>query len=31
MGIRNEQMHLGAFIYYTGHHHAGWRHPDSAV
>ncbi|MFC7679306.1 LLM class flavin-dependent oxidoreductase [Paenibacillus sp. GCM10028914] len=31
MGRRNEQMHLGAFIYYTGHHHAGWRHPDSAV
>lgn len=31
MGKRNEQMHLGAFIYYTGHHHAGWRHPDSGV
>ncbi|MBD7969150.1 LLM class flavin-dependent oxidoreductase [Paenibacillus gallinarum] len=31
MGQRNEQMHLGAFIYYTGHHHAGWRHPDSGV
>lgn len=31
MGRRKEQMHLGAFIYYTGHHHAGWRHPDSAV
>ncbi|KOP67905.1 nitrilotriacetate monooxygenase [Bacillus sp. FJAT-18019] len=28
---RNQQMHLGAFIYYTGHHHAGWRHPDSDV
>lgn len=24
-------MHLGAFIYYTGHHYAGWRHPDSEV
>lgn len=31
MGRRKEPMHLGAFIYYTGHHHAGWRHPDSAV
>ncbi|MGG3891791.1 LLM class flavin-dependent oxidoreductase [Metabacillus fastidiosus] len=31
MGKRNEELHLGAFIYYSGHHHAGWRHPDSAV
>jgi FMN-dependent oxidoreductase (nitrilotriacetate monooxygenase family) len=31
MGTRKEQLHLGAFIYYTGHHHAGWRHPDSGV
>ncbi|WP_211745689.1 LLM class flavin-dependent oxidoreductase [Paenibacillus sp. Marseille-Q4541] len=31
MGKREEQMHLGAFIYYSGHHHAGWRHPDSGV
>ncbi|GAB6931222.1 LLM class flavin-dependent oxidoreductase [Paenibacillus sp. JCM 10914] len=28
---RQDQMHLGAFIYYTGHHYAGWRHPDSEV
>ncbi|QGG54921.1 LLM class flavin-dependent oxidoreductase [Paenibacillus sp. B01] len=26
-----EQLHLGAFLYFTGHHHAGWRHPDSGV
>lgn len=25
------QLHLGAFLYFTGHHHAGWRHPDSGV
>lgn len=31
MKKRNEQLHLGAFIYYSGHHHAGWRHPDSGV
>jgi FMN-dependent oxidoreductase (nitrilotriacetate monooxygenase family) len=31
MGKRHEQLHLGAFIYYAGHHHAGWRHPDSGV
>ncbi|WP_138755004.1 LLM class flavin-dependent oxidoreductase [Paenibacillus sinopodophylli] len=31
MGKRHEQLHLGAFIYYSGHHHAGWRHPDSGV
>jgi len=31
MGKRQEQLHLGAFIYYTGHHHAGWRHPESGV
>ncbi|MEJ9217738.1 LLM class flavin-dependent oxidoreductase [Paenibacillus glucanolyticus] len=28
---RDHQMHLGAFIYYAGHHHAGWRHADSDV
>ncbi|MEO2213058.1 LLM class flavin-dependent oxidoreductase [Paenibacillus amylolyticus] len=28
---RQGQLHLGAFIYFTGHHHAGWRHPDSGV
>ncbi|MHA2854469.1 LLM class flavin-dependent oxidoreductase [Paenibacillus lautus] len=28
---RAHQMHLGAFIYYAGHHHAGWRHPTSDV
>jgi N-acetyl-S-(2-succino)cysteine monooxygenase len=28
---RDHQMHLGAFIYYAGHHHAGWRHPASDV
>ncbi|MBP2002500.1 FMN-dependent oxidoreductase (nitrilotriacetate monooxygenase family) [Paenibacillus shirakamiensis] len=28
---RTDQLHLGAFIYYAGHHHAGWRHPDSGV
>ena len=28
---RADQMHLGAFIYYAGHHHAGWRHPTSDV
>ncbi|MFD0714204.1 LLM class flavin-dependent oxidoreductase [Paenibacillus sp. GCM10027626] len=28
---RQEQLHLGAFLYFTGHHHAGWRHPDSGV
>lgn len=28
---RDHQMHLGAFIYYAGHHHAGWRHPTSDV
>ncbi|NQX61278.1 LLM class flavin-dependent oxidoreductase [Paenibacillus qinlingensis] len=31
MTKRDEQLHLGAFIYYTGHHSAGWRHPDSGV
>ncbi|OCT13043.1 nitrilotriacetate monooxygenase [Paenibacillus pectinilyticus] len=31
MKKRDEQLHLGAFIYYTGHHSAGWRHPDSGV
>ncbi len=31
MGKRNEELHLGAFIYYSGHHHAGWRHPASGV
>lgn len=24
-------MHLGAFIYYSGHHHASWLHQDSGV
>jgi len=28
---RQGQLHLGAFIYFTGHHHAGWRHPESGV
>ncbi|PWW08707.1 FMN-dependent oxidoreductase (nitrilotriacetate monooxygenase family) [Paenibacillus cellulosilyticus] len=28
---RQGQLHLGAFIYFTGHHHAGWRHPASGV
>ncbi|MFF2483216.1 LLM class flavin-dependent oxidoreductase [Paenibacillus sp. NPDC058071] len=28
---REEQLHLGAFIYYTGHHHFGWRHPASGA
>lgn len=28
---RQSQLHLGAFIYFTGHHHAGWRHPESGV
>lgn len=28
---RNGQLHLGAFLYFTGHHHAGWRHPASGV
>lgn len=32
MGLkRQEQLHLGAFIYYTGHHHYGWRHPESGA
>ncbi|MFF2092873.1 LLM class flavin-dependent oxidoreductase [Paenibacillus sp. NPDC058174] len=31
MGKRNEQLHLGAFIYYSGHHHFGWRHPESGA
>ncbi|WP_020620013.1 LLM class flavin-dependent oxidoreductase [Paenibacillus daejeonensis] len=31
MTKRHEQLHLGAFIYYAGHHHAGWRHPASAA
>lgn len=31
MGTREGQLHLGAFIYYTGHHHYGWRHPDSGA
>ncbi|USB32337.1 LLM class flavin-dependent oxidoreductase [Paenibacillus sp. YPG26] len=31
MTQRTDQLHLGAFIYYAGHHHAGWRHPDSGV
>ncbi|MFX3635770.1 MAG: LLM class flavin-dependent oxidoreductase [Candidatus Pristimantibacillus sp.] len=25
------QLHLGAFIYYSGHHHYGWRHPESGA
>ncbi|MFB9329120.1 LLM class flavin-dependent oxidoreductase [Paenibacillus aurantiacus] len=28
---RQGQLHLGAFLYFTGHHHAGWRHPSSGV
>jgi len=28
---REGYMHLGAFIYFTGHHHAGWRHPASGA
>lgn len=28
---RQGQLHLGAFLYFTGHHHAGWRHPASGV
>ncbi|GKS14163.1 monooxygenase [Paenibacillus chitinolyticus] len=31
MSKRTDQLHLGAFIYYAGHHHAGWRHPKSGV
>ncbi|MFF2018421.1 LLM class flavin-dependent oxidoreductase [Paenibacillus sp. NPDC058177] len=31
MGTRDEQLHLGAFIYYSGHHHYGWRHPESGA
>lgn len=28
---RQDQLHLGAFLYFTGHHHAGWRRADSGV
>lgn len=31
MGSRQEQLHLGAFIYFTGHHHYGWRRADSGA
>lgn len=31
MPKRDGQLHLGAFIYFSGHHHAGWRHPESGV
>ncbi|MEK8208450.1 LLM class flavin-dependent oxidoreductase [Paenibacillus sp. FSL L8-0696] len=31
MGTRKDQLHLGAFIYYSGHHHYGWRHPESGA
>ncbi|MUT66111.1 LLM class flavin-dependent oxidoreductase [Paenibacillus sp. NEAU-GSW1] len=31
MSKRAEQLHLGAFIYYSGHHHYGWRHPESGA
>lgn len=31
MSKREGQLHLGAFIYYTGHHQFGWRHPQSAA
>lgn len=31
MTKRDGQLHLGAFIYFSGHHHAGWRHPESGV
>ncbi|MVP01050.1 LLM class flavin-dependent oxidoreductase [Paenibacillus lutrae] len=30
-GRRQGQLHLGAFLYYTGHHHTAWRQPDSGV
>ncbi|MBP1156375.1 MULTISPECIES: hypothetical protein [unclassified Paenibacillus] len=29
MSTEAKQMHLGAFIYYVGHHIAAWRHPDA--
>ncbi|WAJ28010.1 LLM class flavin-dependent oxidoreductase [Antarcticirhabdus aurantiaca] len=29
MARRNERMKLGAFLYFTGHHLAAWRHPDA--
>jgi len=31
MSKRKDELHLGAFIYYTGHHHYGWRHPESGA
>lgn len=31
MSKREGQLHLGAFIYFTGHHHFGWRHPASGA
>lgn len=31
MAKRQDQIHLGAFIYFTGHHHFGWRHPESGA
>lgn len=31
MAKREGQLHLGAFIYFSGHHHAGWRHPESGA
>lgn len=31
MSARQGQLHLGAFIYFTGHHHYGWRRPDSGA
>jgi FMN-dependent oxidoreductase (nitrilotriacetate monooxygenase family) len=29
MRKRTDQIHLGAFLYPTGHHIAAWRHPDA--
>jgi FMN-dependent oxidoreductase (nitrilotriacetate monooxygenase family) len=29
MSRRGEQLKLNAFLYYTGHHVAAWRHPDA--
>lgn len=29
MTSRSGKMHLGAFLYLTGHHLAAWRHPDT--
>ncbi len=29
MGRRKGQLRLGAFLYFSGHHVAAWRHPDA--